>query len=166
MASEISMRAVWASRLKVAVGFCSGATVGGAIGWSIGYAAWHWSGGSDLTWGLLFFVAFVGMLFGLVAPLMLIRYLTDWVNRIGGEPGDTFLADSWAANYAVDMGLGRQMGNYAGYVAIPIFYLGLAGIGMYVYGGGEGFQPLEVLAFFDAIGGGVLGGIIGLELVR
>lgn len=148
----------WASRSLLLVGFGVGAAAGGWIGWTVGYAAWHWSAGSDLTWGVLFFISFVGVLFGLVAPLTLVRYVSDKTDPLGGDVGDAFMADSWAANYVVDMALSRQLGNYAGYVAIVAFYLALAGIGGYFFGG-AGFDSLAVLALFDAVGGAVLGGI-------
>lgn len=153
------MPAPWARRAVLVVGFVAGATVGGSIGWSVGYAAWHRTGGSDLVWGVLFFLSFVGLLFGLVAPLALVRFVSDRATPLGGEPGDDFMGDSWAANYVVNMALGRQLGNYVGYVAIVGFYLALAGIAAVVYGGDGGLSPLEVLAFFDAVGGAVLGGI-------
>lgn len=89
------------------LGFALGATSGGWIGWSVGYPAWHWSGGRDLAWGVLFFLIFVGVLFGLVAPLTLVRYVSDKTAHLGGEAGDAFMADSWAANYVVDMVLSR-----------------------------------------------------------
>lgn len=153
-----------ATRLRLGGAFGFGAVVGGWIGWSVGYAAWHWSGGSDLTWGVLFFLSFVGVLFGLVAPLTLVRFVSDRTQPLGGEPGDAFMADSWAANYVVDMALSRQLGNYVGYLAIVGFYLGLAGVGGYLLGG-AGFAALDVLALFDAVGGAVLGGIAGFYLV-
>lgn len=153
------MPARWTRRLVLLVGFTFGAALGGTIGWGVGYAAWHRTGGSDLTWGVLFFLSFVGMLFGLVAPMTLVRFVSDQANPLGGEAGDAFMADSWAANYVVNMALSRQLGNYLGYVAIAVFYLALAGIAGFIYGGDAGFQPLEVLAFFDAVGGAVLGGI-------
>lgn len=152
------MSSQWPRRLLLIIGFGIGATVGGLAGWTVGYAAWHWSGGSDLTWGVLFFLSFVGVLFGLVAPLTLVRYLSDRADPLGGEAGDAFMADSWAANYVVDMALSRQLGNYLGYVAIAGFYLALAFIGGYLLDG-AGFSALGVLALFDAVGGAVLGGI-------
>lgn len=158
------MASRWARRLVLLAGFGIGATAGGWIGWRVGYAAWHRSGGSDLAWGVLFFLSFVGVLFGLVAPLTLVRYVTDRTDPLGGEAGDAFMADSWAANYVVDMALSRQLGNYVGYVAIAGFYLALAGIGGY-YLGGAGFDSLEVLALFDAVGGGVLGGIAAVAVL-
>ncbi|MFB6360111.1 MAG: hypothetical protein ABEH59_02190 [Halobacteriales archaeon] len=154
----------WPRRVVFFVGFALGATAGGWIGWSVGYAAWHWTGGSDLTWGVLFFLSFVGVLFGLVAPLTLVRYVSDRTAPLGGEAGDAFMADSWAANYVVDMALSRQLGNYTGYLAIVAFYLALAGIAGY-YFGGTGFDSLEVLALFDAVGGAVLGGIAIVSLI-
>lgn len=154
----------WAHRLVLLVGFTFGASVGGWIGWRIGYAAWHWAGGSDLIWGVLFFLSFIGVLFGLVAPLTLVRYVSDKADPLGGEAGDTFMANSWAANYVVDMALSRQLGNYTGYVAIVAFYLALAGVGGYFFGG-AGVDPLEVLALFDAVGGAVLGGIATVSVL-
>lgn len=154
----------WLRRLILVAGFGVGAAAGGAIGWSVGYAAWHWSGGSDLTWGVLFFLSFVGVLFGLVAPLTLVRYVSDRAEPLGGGPGDTFMADSWATNYVVDMALSRQLGNFVGYVAIAGFYLALAGIGGFLLGG-AGFSALEVLALFDAVGGAVLGGIATVSVL-
>lgn len=62
------------------------------------------------------------MLFGHVAPLTLVRYVSDKADPLGWEAGDAFMADSWAANYTVDMALSRQLGNYTGYVAIVAFY--------------------------------------------
>ncbi len=118
--------------MLLTAGFVFGSAAGGWIGWSVGSAAWTWTGGSDLTWGVLFFLSFVGMLFGLVAPLTLVRFGGDRARSLSGEPGDAFMADSWAANYVVDMGLSRQLGNYFGYLAIGGFYLALAGLGGYL----------------------------------
>lgn len=158
------MAAQWPRRLVLLVGFGIGAVAGGWVGWSVGYAAWHWSGGSDLTWGILFFLSFIGVLFGLVAPLTLVRYVSDTAEPLGGEVGDAFMADSWAANYVVDMSLSRQLGNYLGYIAIAGFYLALAAIGGYLFGG-AGFDSLAVLALFDAVGGAVLGGIATVSVL-
>lgn len=153
------MRSPWAWRSMLLIGFAIGAAIGGWIGWTVGYAAWHRTAGSDLIWGVLFFLSFIGMLFGLVAPLALVRYVSDRANALGGEGGDAFMADSWAANYVTNMALSRQLGNYLGYIAIVAFYLALAGIAGYLYGGDNGFHPLEVFALLDAVGGAVLGGI-------
>jgi len=74
-------------RVLLIAGFAIGAALGGWIGWSVGYAAWHWTGGSGPIECVLFFLSFGGMLFGLMASLTLGRYLTDRTRGFGGEPG-------------------------------------------------------------------------------
>lgn len=127
--------------LLKAVGFGLGAVLGMAVLGSIGVLALDHSRG--LVWGLAFFVSFVGMLFGIVGPLALVRYF-------GGRGGSR---------------IAKELSTAAGYVAIVVVTVGVAAAAFFVAPPGFRSNPQTGLVVFDIVAGAVFGGIIGLDAV-
>lgn len=125
--------------LRRALGFLIGAAVGGAVLGGNGVLALEHSRG--LLWGLAFFVSFVGMLFGIVAPLALVRYLGD---REGSR-------------------IARQLSTAGGYAAIVLVTVGVAAAGLLFAPPSVTDNPQVVLVAFDVVAGAVFGGILGLN---
>ncbi|MFB6361435.1 MAG: hypothetical protein ABEH59_08960 [Halobacteriales archaeon] len=124
-----------------AFGFGLGAVLGMVILGSIGLLALDHSRG--LLWGLAFFVSFVGMLFGIVGPLALVRYL-------GGRGGSR---------------IARELSTAAGYVAIIVVTVGVAAAAFFLAPPGLRSNPQTGLVVFDLVAGAVFGGIIGFNAV-
>ncbi|MFB6361004.1 MAG: hypothetical protein ABEH59_06740 [Halobacteriales archaeon] len=127
--------------LLKALGFGLGAVLGMAILGSIGLLALDHSRG--LLWGLAFFVSFVGMLFGIVGPLALVRYL-------GGRGGSR---------------IAKELSTAGGYVAIIVVTVGVAAAAFFLAPAGLRNNPQTGLVVFDLVAGAVFGGIIGLNAV-
>lgn len=133
----------WTGRrtLLGALGFVGGAAVGVVVLGGIGLVALGPSTG--LLWGLAFLVSFVGMLFGIVAPLALVRYL-------GGRRGSR---------------VAKQLSTAGGYAAIVVVTVGVAAAGFLLAPARLTANPLVGMVAFDAVGGAVLGGIVGRDAV-
>lgn len=127
--------------LLKALGFGLGAVLGMAVLGSIGLLALDHSRG--LLWGLAFFVSFVGMLFGIVGPLALVRYL-------GGRGGSR---------------IARELSTAAGYLAIIIVTVGVAAAAFFLAPPGLRSNPQTGLVVFDLVAGAVFGGIVGFNAV-
>lgn len=127
--------------LLKALGFGLGALLGMAVLGSIGLLALDHSRG--LLWGLAFFVSFVGMLFGIVGPLALVRYL-------GGRGGSR---------------IAKELSTAGGYVAIIVVTVGVAAAAFFLAPPGLRSNPQTGLVVFDLVAGAVFGGIIGLNAV-
>lgn len=128
------------SALK-ALSFLLGALLGMAVLGGIGVLALDHSRG--LLWGIAFFISFVGMLFGLVAPLALVRYL-------GGRGGSR---------------MARELSTAGGYVAIILVTVSVAAAAFYFAPPGFRTNPQVGLVVFDMVAGAAFGGIIGLNAV-
>lgn len=124
--------------LRQALGFLLGAAVGVVVLGGIGVLALDHSTG--LLWGVAFFVSFVGMLFGIVGPLALVRYL-------GGRGGSR---------------IAKQLSTAGGYVAIIVVTVAVAAAGFLLAPAGFRENPQVGLVVFDAVAGAVFGGIVGL----
>lgn len=127
--------------LLKALGFGLGAVLGMVILGSIGLLALDHSRG--LLWGIAFFVSFVGMLFGIVGPLALVRYL-------GGRGGSR---------------IARELSTAAGYVAIIVVTVGVAAAAFFLAPPGLRSNPQTGLVVFDLVAGAVFGGIVGFNAV-
>jgi hypothetical protein len=125
--------------LLKALGFGLGAVLGMAVLGSIGLLALDHSRG--LLWGLAFFVSFVGMLFGIVGPLALVRYL-------GGRGGSR---------------IATELSTAAGYIAIIVVTVGVAATAFFLAPPGLRSNPQTGLVVFDLVAGAVFGGIVGFN---
>ena len=123
--------------LRPALGFLLGAAVGALALGGIGFLALDHRPG--LLWGIAFFVSFVGMLFGIVAPLALVRYL-------GGRGGSR---------------IARELSTAAGYVAIVVVTVLVAAAAFLLAPPGLRENPQVGLVVFDLVAGAVFGGIVG-----
>jgi hypothetical protein len=125
--------------LLKALGFGLGAVLGMAVLGSIGLLALDHSRG--LLWGLAFFVSFVGMLFGIVGPLALVRFL-------GGRGGSR---------------IATELSTAAGYIAIIVVTVGVAAAAFFLAPPGLRGNPQTGLVVFDLVAGAVFGGIVGFN---
>jgi hypothetical protein len=125
--------------LLKALGFGLGAVLGMAVLGSIGLLALDHSRG--LLWGLAFFVSFVGMLFGIVGPLALVRYL-------GGRGGSR---------------IATELSTAVGYIAIIVVTVGVAATAFFLAPPGLRSNPQTGLVVFDLVAGAVFGGIVGFN---
>lgn len=128
-------------RLLEAAGFLVGAIVGATVLGSIGVIALDRSPG--LLTGLAFFLSFVGMLLGFVAPLALVRYL--------GDRGGSRIA--------------KQLSTAGGYAAIVVVMVAVGAVGFFLAPPALTDNPQVGLVAFDVVAGVVFGGIIGLNAV-
>jgi hypothetical protein len=131
----------WTRRrlLLRALGFLIGAGLGGSLLGGIGLYALRDSTG--LVWGLAFFVSFVGMLFGIMAPLALVRYL--------GGRGRSRIA--------------RELSTAGGYVAVVVAMVAVVAAAFLLAPPGFRGNPQFGLVVFDIVAGVVFGGIAGLK---
>lgn len=127
--------------LRQALGFLLGTAIGVVVLGGIGVLALDHSTG--LLWGVAFFVSFVGMLFGIVAPLALIRYL--------GGHGRSRVA--------------KQLSTAGGYVAVIVVTVLIAAVGLFLAPPAVSRNPQVGLVAFDVVAGAVFGGIIGHDTV-
>ena len=125
--------------LRRTAGLIVGGAAGAAVLGGIGVLALDHASG--LLWGLAFFVSFVGLLFGIVAPLALVRYLGD---REGSR-------------------VARQLSTAGGYAAIVVVTVGVAAVGLVFAPAGVTDDPQVVLVAFDLLAGAVFGAILGLH---
>lgn len=127
--------------LLEALGFLGGAAVGVVLLGGIGVVALGPSTG--LVWGLAFLVSFVGMLFGIVAPLALVRYF--------GGHGRSRVA--------------KQLSTAGGYVAVIVVTVLVAAVGFFLAPPDVARNPQVGLVAFDIVAGAVFGGIVGYDAV-
>lgn len=128
-------------RILEALGFLVGAVVGVVCYGSVGVLALDRSRG--LLTGLAFFLSFVGMLLGIVAPLALVRYL--------GGRGRSRVA--------------KQLSTAGGYVAIVVMTVVVVAAGFFLAPSGFRDNPQVGLVVFDIVAGFVFGGILGHNAV-
>lgn len=124
-----------------ALGFLVGAGIGGTLLGGIGLYALRDTTG--LVWGLAFFVSFVGMLFGIMAPLALVRYL--------GGRGRSRIA--------------RELSTAGGYVAVVVAMVTVVAAAFLLAPSGFRGNPQFGLVVFDIVAGVVFGGIAGFNAV-